>query len=335
VRVVPTDEWNALVTRLQGRDTYTLAAYHRAAATLEPAGTQPVLLHFAHSGGDVALPLLLRPLPDGHGWDATSAYGYGGPVAASERAATGLLEALDAWAAANDVVATFLRLHPLLGNARLIPRSAELIELGSTVAWDVSPGRDLVTVMHPHHQRAVRKADRTGVTVDVLNHPRDLGPFCDLYETTMRRQQADDFYFLTAGYWKSVLDEAEELGLVLVEARLDGELIAALLCFATGPWLHYHLGATSDRGRSIGASARCFLAAAEWAQSRDLARFHLGGGLGGNPDSPLLRFKHRFDPAGALLPFHVVKLVHHADRYEALAGTSSTAGFFPPWRREG
>ena len=119
---------------------------------------------------------------------------------------------------------------------------------------------------------------------------------------------------------------------MLVEGRLDGELIAALLCFERGPWLHYHLGASADAARSIGASNRLFLAAATWGQSQGSTRLHLGGGLGGAPDSPLFVFKHRFDPTGEPLRFHVAKLVHDPVRYRKLAGDDSTAGFFPPWR---
>ena len=62
-----------------------------------------MLLHLRDRDGDVALPLLLRPLPDGSGWDAISAYGYGGPVARPEHAAAALGPALDAWARANGV----------------------------------------------------------------------------------------------------------------------------------------------------------------------------------------------------------------------------------------
>lgn len=333
LRVVPVGEWDDLVTRLRGLDTYTGAAHHRASGLLEPAGTRPVLLHYLEDDGEIALPLLLRPLPDGSGWDAASAYGYGGPVAATEHSPAGFGQALDAWARANDVLATFLRLHPLLGNARLVPPTAELVELGPTVAWDVTAGRDLRSLLHPHHRRAVRRAERAGVDVDVVVQPRALDGFRHLYEVTMRRQQADRFYFFPPAYWDALLADARALGLVLFEARLEGVLVAAVLCFVDGPWLHYHLGASSDGGRSVSASNRCFLTAAEWAQSRGMTRFHLGGGSGARSDSPLLTFKHRHEPAGALLPFHVAKIVHDPDHYARLAGTCSTAGFFPPWRK--
>ncbi|MGK5110428.1 GNAT family N-acetyltransferase [Geodermatophilus sp. CPCC 205506] len=332
VRVVPEADWDELVRRLGGLDSYTRLAHHRVSALLEPAGTRPVLLHQVHPDGEVALPLLLRPLPEGGGWDATSAYGYGGPVATSPQAAAAFGAALDAWARENEVVTTFLRLHPLLGNASLVPRGGDLEQRGCTVSWDVRPGRDLLSAMHPHHRRAVRKADRAGLEV-VVRRPSRLDEFRALYDVTMRRQRAEAYYFFPDAYWEALLTDAERLGVVLVEGRLDGKLVAALLCCSEGAWLHYHLGASADAARAIGASNRCFLAAAEWAQARGTTRFHLGGGVGGDSASSLFVFKHRFDPSTPALPFHVAKLVHDPDRYRELAGTGSTSGFFPPWRR--
>jgi len=335
VRVVPAVEWDALVGRLGGADTYLLAAYQEASALLEPPGTRPVFLRVRCRDGDVALPLLLRPLPDGSGWDATSAYGYGGPVADTARDAAAFGRALDDWARQNDVVSTFLRLHPVLGTARLVPPTAEIVELGWTVAWDVSAGRDLMAHMHPKHRRAVRQAVDAGLEVTVRRDPTSLDAFQKVYETTMRRQDAAPFFFFPDAYWETLLDHRAQLEPVLVEGRLDGELISSLLCFAKGPWLHYHLGGLADIARRIGASHRCLLAAAEWAQAQGMTGFHLGGGVGGSADSSLFAFKHRFDPHGARLPYHVAKLVHDQERYRELAGTDSTQGFFPPWRRNG
>ncbi|MGY1709494.1 GNAT family N-acetyltransferase [Geodermatophilus sp. SYSU D00758] len=335
VHVVPPARWDTLVTGLGGLDTYTLAAYQAVSAVLEPPGTRPVFLHFRGGDGDVALPLLLRPLPDGSGWDATSAYGYGGPVARTPRGIAAFGAALDAWARENGVVATFLRLHPVLGNAGLTPPGARLVELGSTVGWDVSPGRDLTGRMHAHHRRAVRRADRAGLVVSVVPDPPSLEGFRRLYVATMRRQDAHPFFYFPDAYWEAVLANGRALEPVLVEGRLDGDLVAALLCFRKGSWLHYHLGGSDDLARSTGASNRCFLAAAEWAQSHGMTGFHLGGGVGGSSASSLFVFKHRFDPGSTPLPFHVAKLVHDPARYRRLAGTDSTDGFFPPWRGDG
>ncbi len=67
---------------------------------------------------------------------------------------------------------------------------------------------------------------------------------------------------------------------VLVEALADGEVVASALCFATMPWLHYHLGATARPGgrsaRATSSSTRRRVGA-----SAGYERFHLGGGVGG------------------------------------------------------
>jgi serine/alanine adding enzyme len=333
IRVVDEAEWDAHIARLGTTDTYSCAAYHRVSALLEPEGTRPVLLAFGDEAGDVALPLLLRPLPDGEGWDATSAYGYGGPIGRGAPDLGAFGAALDEWADEHGVVSTFLRLHPMLGNGPLVPPTAELVDVAATVGWDLSPGRDLRQGLHSDQRRSVRKAERAGVTITVTSRPPDLEDFRELYAATMRRQQAGDFFFFPDTYWQALLPHDKLLVPLLVEGRLEGRLISTLLCFVSDGWLHAHLSAGDEVSRAIGASAACYLAAAEWGQAQGLTCFHLGGGLGGDTTSPLYAFKHRFDPDSEPRRFQVAKLVHDRDRYRQLAGTDSTEGFFPPWRR--
>jgi len=330
MRVVPEEEWDGLLARLGSRDVYFTLGYHRVAAELEPLA-QPLLLRLA-SGAGPALPLLVRPLPGGEpGFDATTAYGYGGPVAGpGDPAPAEFGEALDGWARANGLVATFFRFHPLAETWRAAPPRTEVVPLTSTVAWNVAPGRDLEEGLHRHHRRTVRRARRAGVSVQVVERPPDLRVFRLLYESTMRRRGATPFYFFGDAYWERM---REEIGgaLVLVEASMDGVPVAGLLCMASPPYLHYHLGGSSGQARGAGASHLCFLTAALWAQAGGFSAFHLGGGVGARPDS-LYEFKHRFDPESPPRPFFIGKLVHDPDRYLALTGRSDTEGFFPPWR---
>ena len=158
-----------------------------------------------------------------------------------------------------------------------------------------------------------------------------MAPFVELYEETMRRQDAAPFYFFPPAYWEQLLRLGERL--VVFDAVLDGELIASSLCLATRPWLHYHLSATSERARTTGASNLVLFEAAKWAQARSFSCFHLGGGLGGREDS-LYEFKRRFDPAGSR-EAAIGKAVHDPARYADLAGDPSAdaIGFFPAYRR--
>ena len=149
-----------------------------------------------------------------------------------------------------------------------------------------------------------------------------------MYEGTMRRQGAKAFYFFPDAYWKVLLGRCSE-NLLMLEAVLDDKVVAAILCLVGPQYLHYHLGASEDEGRLVGASNRLLLAAAEWGRDRGLAAFHLGGGLRGASESSLFVFKQRFDPTTAPLDFHVGRWVHDPVRYKALSSAAPEVRFFP------
>jgi hypothetical protein len=295
--------WDALEL-----DAYYRRPYVEAAALLDKG--RPFLLE--HDGARFAG--IERDEPR----DVVTPYGYGGPTA------DGFWDAYEEWARERGVVTTFVRFHPLYGNQRGAPIHVD--ELAPTVAWRLDPDRDLLAGLHFKHRNKVTKAENAGATV--TQHD-GLGEFVPLYEDTMRRVNADDFYFFEPAYWERL----GELPLVRFDAGIDGEVVASALCLATPPWLHYHLSGTTDAGRTTGSSTLVLLEAARWAQANGYERFHLGGGLGGKEDS-LHHFKARFDPEG-LVPAAVGKAIHDEDAYRRLSGGSEAVfeGFFPAYRR--
>jgi serine/alanine adding enzyme len=302
VREVPPEEWDGLEL-----DAYYRRPYVEAAALID--GGRPFLLE--HEGGVFAG--IEREEPR----DVVTPYGYGGPT--HER----FWPAYEEWALERGVVSTFVRFHPLLANQQGAPIHVE--ELAPTVAWRVEPERDLLAGLHFKHRNKVRKAENAGATVSPAS---GLDGFVELYEDTMRRIDADPFYFFEPAYWEHLGD----LPLFRFDAAIDGEVVASALCLASPPWLHYHLSGTTDAGRSTGASTLVLLEAARWAQAQGYDRFHLGGGLGGKADS-LHHFKARFDPEG-LVPAAVGKAIHDEEAYRRLSGgEAGYEGFFPAYRR--
>jgi serine/alanine adding enzyme len=194
------------------------------------------------------------------------------------------------------------------------------------VAWALEHD-DLFAGMHRHHRRLVRRAGELAVAVD--GEPAGLGELVGLYEATMRRAGASDFYLFPASYWRAL---RERVPLVRVDVRGGDELLATVLGMGRPPWLHYHLGASSDAGRRAGASHRALYELARWGRDHGFEVLHLGGGVGGRADS-LLEFKLRFAPGGRL-PAAVGKAVHDLPAYERLAGRRGVDwdGFFPAYR---
>ena len=304
MRELEAGAWDALA----GLDAYYRRPYVEAAALLDRG--RPFLLE--HEGAVFAG--IERDEPR----DVVTPYGYGGPVGGDG----GFWDAYEEWARERGVVTTFVRFHPLFGNQRGAPLHVE--PLAPTVAWRLDPDRDLRAGLHFKHRNKVAKAENAGATV--AQHD-GLGEFVALYEDTMRRLDADAFYFFEPAYWERL----GKLPLVRFDAELGGEVVASALCLATPPFLHYHLSGTTDAGRSTGSSTLVLLEAARWAQANGYERFHLGGGLGGREDS-LHHFKARFDPEG-LVDAAVGKAIHDEDAYRRLSGgEGSYNGFFPAYR---
>ncbi len=311
---VAAGDWNALLARLRLGDVYLTREYVESACLVEPGDAV-----FLHAEGTV-FPLIVREFEGRR--DVVTPYGYGGPVAAAEGDASGFYAAYAEWCAERGVVASFVRFHPLYENHRYARLHVEV--LGETVAWRLQ-GDDLFERLHSHHRRVIRKAQRADLEVDIREAPA-LDEFAALYERTMTRLAADSFYLFTREYWASLAG----LPTVLVDVRQRGEAAASVLCFASEPWLHYHLGASSEAGRSLGASNLALFEAARWGRERGYELLHLGGGVAGRADS-LYEFKRRFDPGGAR-EFAVGKAIHDEDAYRALAGSVELDGFFPAYR---
>jgi serine/alanine adding enzyme len=307
-------DWNALLARLGVEDIYLRREYVESACLIEPGAAT-----FLHADG-VAFACIVREFESR--LDVTTPYGYGGPVAANPAAAVDFYAAYDDWCAQRAVVSSFVRFHPLYENHRYA--QIEVEPRGQTIAWRLQ-GDDLFERLHAHHRRVIRKAQRAELAIAVDEEP-ELTEFADLYRQTMARVDADSFYLFTPEYWKSL----RELPCVLVTARRGDETAASVLCFAAKPWLHYHLGASSDEGRALGASNLVLFEAARWGLERGFELLHLGGGVGGRADS-LFEFKRRFDPGGER-EFALGKAVHDEEAYRELSGGAAPDGYFPAYR---
>jgi hypothetical protein len=315
---VPPSRWDALLAELGITDVYASHGFVAASAPL--AGGEPVLLH---DGEGLAFPLLVRSDPA----DVVTPYGYGGPLGTPR---PDFADAYAAWCAGRGIVSSFVVFHPLYRNGDAAAALGfQPTALAGTVAWPLDVP-DLVAAMHKHHRRIVRRALTEGTETTVTRDPADLAAFVDAYEQTMRRADAAPFYFFAPAYWEALTRDVRPL--VRVDVSRGGELLASVLGMGAPPWLHYHLGGSTEAGRGSGASHLALLGLAEYGREQGYTLLHLGGGVGGRADS-LLEYKRRFAPGG-LVDAVIGKAVHDVDAYLALTGAEAVDwdGFFPAYR---
>ena len=292
-RVLSTEqekEWIEILGRVVRHDFHALPQYHR----LEERRVKAVAQLFTYCEGDyvIALPLLLRPIGEPlPGWsDATSVYGYGGPIASHEKMPETVIRkfqvALGKELVKRRVVAVFSSLHPLIAQHDLLAGLGQYRVSGQTVSIDLTlPSERQWAQYRDNYKRRINKQRREGIVT--CPHDQEecyLGEFCNIYEETMRRVNARQRYFFGGDYFRQL---ACELGPVLhvFVAIIGCKAAAAGLFTIRDGIVQYHLGGTRDEFLKLSPMLLLIDTVRLWANEIGAREFHLGGGVGANEDS--------------------------------------------------
>ena len=318
-------------------DFYHLPAYVALVAEQERA--TPCALLVERGAAKMLLPLCVRPIAGG-GQDATSPYGYPGPLVHGTEDPSFLDEAFAEGVrclAADGIVSLFVRLHPLL-NPRSPSRIGEIVEHGETVAIDLTcPPEELWRQTRSDHRREINRSARAGHQVTVVNDQVHLDVFKRLYRETMARRSADSYYFFGDGYFDRLADAlGDRLNIGML--TIGGEVAAMELLVETCGIVEGHLAASDARyaehapGKALVHNVRA------WAASRGDRWLHLGGGVGAASDS-LFAFKAGF--SRLRFPFRTLRVILIEKEYlrlvaarDARRDPARSDGFFP-WYRAG
>lgn len=341
IKAVPADQpsiWNELLDEAGPHDFYHTAEYH---ALAEQRGEgKAVLLAWQGRDGTVVLPLLIRPLDripalaksaSGGLCDATSVYGYSGPVGRrlDTDCLTRFTSALTDWFREQSVVCLFSRLHPLLPNAPPVATAGEVVALGPTVAIDLAkPEERQMAEFRSNHRRDLRKLRSRGFACAIESGSDAISTFCRIYNETMARVDATADYLFDENYVSSLLAIN---GLDLMVCRSDGEACAAAVVSRFGLIAQYHLGGTSGKWLSHAPMKLIFDETRRLASDSGCRWLHLGGGLGAREDA-LFNFKAGF--SADRKTFEVWRWIIDEPGYQelaALAGAQTDTGYFPAY----
>ena len=292
------DAWAAVLASVVEHDFHHLAGYHRLA---ERRGEGTAEL-FVYRDGEylVALPLLLRAVDDqdpAGPQDATSVYGYAGPVSSHDdlprEVIAGFQAGLREELVSRGVVDVFSRLHPLIEQRHIVKGLGDTVVCGPTVSIDLTlPLDDQWAGYSKGTRRLIRRALEAGV-VCVHDVSLDyLADFSAMYRATMERVGAPPSYFFGDAYFEGM---AAELGSVLqlFVALVDGKPAAGGLFTACDGIVQAHLGASRSEYSALSPVRVIDDSARRWAVEAGARVLHLGGGVGSQQDS-LFQYKAGF-----------------------------------------
>lgn len=304
-----TKRWDDIVCRSASFDVYHTSSYHRAAVEGNNASAR--LFVYAHKGSFVALPLVLvrnesdRATPGAEVFDATSVYGYAGPICSHRDLSPLFLEdfcgSLERCLLGLNIASASSRLHPFLPGRDLIRSLGKVEAKGQTVYMDLRTPDDIQRSQYrENHRRDLVKLAKLGYATALDLEFRYLDDFIRLYHQHMDRIGADSRYFFGDRYFYKL---REELGskLCLFVCRHRGQVAGGGLFFVCNEYAQYHLGAVARAHVECSPLKQVIDAARREFSARKCAVLHLGGGLGANDDL-LFHFKAGFSKHRQ--PFH-------------------------------
>lgn len=296
------NSWDRLIQSSYNYDFYHLCSYHHI-AELKGEG-KAYLFVYKENGKFIAVPFLLRSIWEiegmkevGKDWlDATSVYGYPGPVSNIPLKKNDILsrfgEALLDIFKEKSIVTAFSRLHPIWQNNSFL-KTGDLICSGKTVSIDLSlPLEEQWRKFRDNHKRDIKKLRSMSIKVYLDDDWKYMEDFIKTYTATMHRAKSLEYYFFDKQYFL-LLKKYFGKNLKLFVAEYDGQIIGSGLFSLCNSIVQYHLGGINPDFRKFSPLKIIFDKVRIWATGQKAKLFHLGGGVGSCEDS-LFHFKAGF-----------------------------------------
>jgi len=229
---------------------------------------------------------------DGY-YDLETAYGYGGYYSTSDNPAF-LSRAIDAYKKKclnENIIAEFIRFHPY---NKFPFKYSNLLDF-------VVADRDVVVIdlsiskseRWSKYNEATRRKIRKGSSALLFEESIDINRFIDLYQSTMRKNKAEEFYYFPYHYFENLLSLKN---VKLFAVKSDDHIVHMSIFFFCKNIVHYHLGANDNNYLHLNANSYVFDSVCDYAKDNYITPmyFNLGGGRSNANEDSLLAFKSGF-----------------------------------------
>lgn len=344
--------WDEVVESYPNHDVYYKSGYLKG-FELNGDGRSILVEWVGENGVSAICALMLRDISEdsrfagkleaGRWYDATTPYGYGGFIFNQElndeqlsKVSEQLKKDLKEWGHENNIVSIVMRLHPVLKNTREAETFMDVLHLGKTITMDLSSSEVINTNIISKNRNMIRKAEKNGVVIKHGKGMELLDIFKDIYEETMLRDNATEYYFFDRKFYESIDRDLAD-NYEIFYAEYEGEIVSMAIMIFPGSCMNYHLSGSRTAYRNLAAGNLLLKEAAEWGCRQGYSTFHLGGGVGAGEDS-LYKFKAAFK-RNSDTEFALGRLVLDQAKYnelvkirEANGEFNSESKFFPIYR---
>ena len=338
------EEWNRFIKLIGHFDFYYSYYYHLLS---KQDNEKSVLIAYREADTLIALPLLLRDIEGTSFRDATSVYGYAGPLCKikGERASAfnneRFKKQLQQFLNDNKIVSVFSRLHPYIDyQENILKNIGSIGSPGNVVNIDITQPIDIQRQQYNKRLKTYVNKARRKYTIIQANNEQQIEEFIEMYYENMRRLDATDYYFFKKRYfYQLMISSFFKVELMLCSDTETGELIGGAMFIKTGNIVQYHLSGCKEEYLHLNPIKLLIDEMRLRATDEGYTFFNLGGGLGVKEDS-LFRFKASFSKD--YRPAKFWKYIVNQQVYDDLVngskkGASDTeteeTDFFPAYRQ--
>nr|WP_317364504.1 peptidoglycan bridge formation glycyltransferase FemA/FemB family protein [uncultured Blautia sp.] len=275
-------------------------------------------------------------------YDIVTPYGYGGPIITQCKDKDKLLdqyeEEFKEYCTENNIVSEFIRFHPIFKNALDFQNIYNVVYSRHTVGTNLKDYDDPVQAEFSKSlRREIKKAEKNGVTVKTNLFPKDLSVFKKLYEETMDRNGADEYYYFPDSYYEYII---KNLGESVLEIQLiyENEVIASEMYFIEGDLMHAHLLGSSQKMLDLNAGVLLEATAARWGHDHGYQYIHHGGGRTSAENDSLYTYKKKYGK-NTEFDFYIGKKIWNTEKYDELVAKKEReldhkidSDYFPKYR---
>ncbi len=327
--------WIDTLKKCNNYDFYHTATYH----SIEENEHSSRLFVASDDSQTLALPLVIREIEGTDFRDATSVYGYAGPVASEDMSQIKSIlldffrQELKSFFTEQNIVSVFSRLHPLIDIGDFFNDFGQEVPLNKTVSIDITLTVDEQRSKYRKSNKyEINQLKKKGFEVIEATSDADIDEFIQIYTENMERVMATKNYFFSKEYFYNFLKN-EEFKNVLLLAKKDETTVAGAIFTVSNDIMQYHLAGTSEAFLKETPMKLILDQARLIANDLDLKYLHLGGGITSKDTDGLFRFKSGF--SDSFYRFSVWNYIHSQEQYDTLVAkvkADPESSFFPLYR---
>lgn len=289
-------QWNSTIKDLEFYDIYYTYEYCTAFAKWENGKAK--LMYYKNDSGIVIYPVILREIFSEHEtpiYDIITPYGYGGPLLIGDQEVMKhFRDEFTNYCMNENIVSEVITFHPLFNNATIMSSYCDLQYKGKTTAVNLM--NTLSTIRSEYTsmvRRNLLKAHKSGLYCkEVPKNKKHINIFMNLYNETMNRNNAKDFYYFSHNLIEEQLKDTDISKSYLLFVYFEEKVISAVLLFISGNFSHYHLGASKTEYLFLRPNNLLFDHMIEFSKTKNCSYLHLGGGYEENDN--LFKYKTSF-----------------------------------------